>query len=555
MARPGSDTQGASSTVSFSHCSGYAYDDPWIAGCSHLRPNGMGVPDDGVVAVIPTVGWTDEERTSVGYYSVPIGVGQVGLKDAILVELTAGLRAVLHRITTPTSASDEAGDAELGWRVFLRVYMTVLAYIASLVVYQGGAKRWDLAEEGWVSEALYERYRRALRDEPRPVAFVDLDGLEANTDKLLRPLRAAGKRLRIASKSLRCRDLLLRIAQRAGDSDGGVMAYAATEAEWLVQHGVSDVLLAYPTGQRSDAQAIARANAGDATVSVVVDCLQHLDLLDGAGRDVGSTIPVVVEIDVSYRPLGGAVHLGGRRSPLHDARSVVDLAMEAEARSHLCFGGVMGYESHIAGVQDDNPFTPWLNRPKQWLKALDKRRVASLRAETAELLESHGLGGRLFNGGGTGSVAWTSEEPDITEVSAGSGFVNAALFDYYAHLRQAPLVPAIGFSLQVVRIPGPGLATLHGGGFIASGEAGPDKLPVPWLPEGLGLLDMEGAGEVQTPVSLPRGMELSLGDPVFLRHAKAGELAEHVREYVLLRGDAIVGRAPTYRGEGKCFLG
>ncbi|MCO4774321.1 MAG: amino acid deaminase/aldolase, partial [Deltaproteobacteria bacterium] len=95
----------------------------------------------------------------------------------------------------------------------------------------------------------------------------------------------------------------------------------------------------------------------------------------------------------------------------------------------------------------------------------------------------------------------------------------------------------------------------HGGGYVASGEAGPDKLPVPWLPEGLALLDLEGAGEVQTPLRVPAGVSLGIGDPVFLRHAKAGELAEHFTEYVLLRGESVVGRVPTYRGEGQCFLG
>jgi D-serine deaminase-like pyridoxal phosphate-dependent protein len=90
---------------------------------------------------------------------------------------------------------------------------------------------------------------------------------------------------------------------------------------------------------------------------------------------------------------------------------------------------------------------------------------------------------------------------------------------------------------------------------VASGEAGPDRLPIPSLPEGLALLPREGAGEVQTPLTVAAGVELALGDPVFFRHAKAGELAEHVSEYLLLRGDRIEARAPTYRGLGRCFLG
>jgi len=60
---------------------------------------------------------------------------------------------------------------------------------------------------------------------------------------------------------------------------------------------------------------------------------------------------------------------------------------------------------------------------------------------------------------------------------------------------------------------------------------------------------------VQTPLRVPPGVSLAIGDPVLLRHAKAGELAEHFTEYLLVRGDRVEDRAPTYRGEGLCFLG
>ena len=109
--------------------------------------------------------------------------------------------------------------------------------------------------------------------------------------------------------------------------------------------------------------------------------------------------------------------------------------------------------------------------------------------------------------------------------------------------------------LQVVRKPADGFVTCLGGGLVASGAAGADRLPLPCWPEGLELLPLEGAGEVQTPLKGPGTAALSLGDPVFFRHAKAGELAEHFNEYLFVRGDHIVSRAPTYRGLGKAFLG
>ena len=67
-------------------------------------------------------------------------------------------------------------------------------------------------------------------------------------------------------------------------------------------------------------------------------------------------------------------------------------------------------------------------------------------------------------------------------------------------------------------------------------------------------IGMEGAGEVQTPLTVPESLKLDLGAPVFFRHAKAGELAEHFQQYLLVRGDRVEARAPTYRGAGQRFI-
>ena len=59
----------------------------------------------------------------------------------------------------------------------------------------------------------------------------------------------------------------------------------------------------------------------------------------------------------------------------------------------------------------------------------------------------------------------------------------------------------------------------------------------------------EGAGEVQTPVAGAAADDLRIGDRVWFRHAKAGELCEHVDSLHLVTGTAITGELPTYRGE------
>jgi D-serine deaminase-like pyridoxal phosphate-dependent protein len=186
------------------------------------------------------------------------------------------------------------------------------------------------------------------------------------------------------------------------------------------------------------------------------------------------------------------------------------------------------------------------------MKAASGRDVRRARAAVDQALRDAGLAPTLFNGGGTGSVAACAREGCLTEVTAGSGFLDSHLFDRYRGLH---LEPAAFFALAVVRRPSPGIVTCHGGGYVASGSAGASRLPIPSLPPGLRLLSLEGAGEVQTPLELGRDVTLALGDPVFFRHAKAGELAEHFEEYLLDSGDRVEGRARTYRGLGQCFLG
>jgi D-serine deaminase-like pyridoxal phosphate-dependent protein len=395
----------------------------------------------------------------------------------------------------------------------------------------------------------YGRLRRALGDEPLPAALLDLDAVDHNLGLLVRPARASGKALRVATKSLRCVALLRYLLDRGGGVIRGLMAYDAREVAFLVERGFDDILL--PTVQRSDVDLLAGLAAGGASVSVVVDDPAHLAALDAAGERKKAVIDVVIEVDMALRAGGGRVHLGVQRSPLRTAAEVGALAGQVAARRHLRLAGVMGYEAQVAGLGDRSPGAPLLGGAKRLIKALSRPMVARRRGEIAREFSRRGLPLRIFNGGGTGSLRSSAKEAHLTELTAGSGFVTSHLFDHYDDL---PLRPALGFALQVVRTPGPGLVTCAGGGYVASGEAGPEKLPRPWLPAGLSLLPREGAGEVQTPLRVPEGVRLGPGDPVFFRHAKAGELAERFARYHFVRGEQIVETHPTYRGEGACFL-
>ena len=59
---------------------------------------------------------------------------------------------------------------------------------------------------------------------------------------------------------------------------------------------------------------------------------------------------------------------------------------------------------------------------------------------------------------------------------------------------------------------------------------------------------------MQTPLTGPGARSLRIGDRVYLRHAKAGELCERFGALLLLKGERLVDEVPTYRGEGRAFL-
>jgi len=401
----------------------------------------------------------------------------------------------------------------------------------------------------------YEELAQLLRGEPLPLMVVDLDILDANTQRLARIAQAHGKRLRVASKSVRVPELLQQILKVGGDHFRGLMCFSAREAQLLRSAGFDDLLIAYPSVQRADLDVLWELTQSGAVIAHMLDEPAHVAMLGDywkqrAGGGTAAPLRVCIDLDMSWRPRG--IHVGVQRSPvrtLEDVRRLLDAILR---RPELKLSGVMGYEAQVAGLPDQNPFAPLLNPIKKWIKQKSVSAVAEKRRAVAALLQQRGVAIDFFNGGGTGSLRTTATEPWITEVTAGSGFLQSHLFDYYASNQNQP---AFCFALQVTRSSQADHVTCQSGGFIASGPAHADKAPVPFLPPGLRPTSGEGFGEVQTPLIVPpawRG-RLTPGDPVFFRPAKAGEIAERFNEYVLKRGDRIVGRAKTYRGLGYCF--
>src|SRR5918996_143825 len=362
-------------------------------------------------------------------------------------------------------------------------------------------------------EEDHARFERVTAELDPPFALLDLDAFWMNAGDLIR--RAAGKPIRLASKSVRCRSLQERVLKESGFR--GTLAFTLPEALWLASNGFDDLVVAYPTAHRAalrDLAFLAR-DRPDVRLAIMIDSVGQLDLVDLVAGRRDEPIQVCMEVDAGWWVLGDRVRIGAKRSPVHTPQQAVALALAIKS-----------------------------------MQRASARELAGRRAEIVDAVRSV-TDIEFVNGGGTGSVERTSAEPSVTEVAAGSGLFGPALFDAYRGFHPQP---AALFALSVVRRPRSGTVTVLGGGYLASGGADETRLPQPYLPQGLRLDRQEGAGEVQTPLHGPPALDLRIGDRVYFRHAKAGELCERFDRLYLIEGDRIVDEVPTYRGEGRCFL-
>lgn len=377
-----------------------------------------------------------------------------------------------------------------------------------------------------------------------PCAVVDVDAFDGNAAQMT--ARTQGLPIRVASKSLRSVAALRRALSHPGYQ--GILSFTLPESINLVREGFTDIVCAYPSVNISAIKEIAGDDELRATITLMVDSVELLDLIsravDAAANEGAQTGPLRVAIDLDCTlHLPGAV-IGPRRSPIRTPEQTRDLAREIASRTDVELVGLMAYEGQVASVPDAEIGV--VGSVKRWLRdtsmeQLGPRRQACIAAarEFADL--------EFVNGGGTGSLDVSAAEGTLTELAAGSGFYTPVIFDNFADINHKP---SAYFVCQVSRLPAKGWATVNSGGWIASGPAGADRLPVPVYPAGLKYSGTEGPGEVQTPLYGHATASLAVGDTVWFRHAKAGEMTEHVDKIVAVSSDGSYEIWDTYRGKG-----
>lgn len=370
-----------------------------------------------------------------------------------------------------------------------------------------------------------------------PCAGVDIAAFDHNAKQMVG--RSRGLPIRVASKSLRSVAAL----RRALDHDGfqGILSYSVPEAILLAREGFDDIVVAYPCVNTAALRELAADQHLRETITVMVDCTEHLELIEAAAQGAGP-VRVAIDLDCTLH-LPGAV-IGPRRSPVREAEQVEGLARRIVDKQCLRLVGVMAYEGQVASVADAESGVA--GSVKRWLRRTSMEQLAPRRKACIEAARQF-ADLEFVNGGGTGSLDVSADEGTLTELAAGSGFYTPVIFDNFATVNHRA---AAFFICQVSRIPAKGWATVNSGGWIASGPPAADRVPVAVHPGGLKYSATEGAGEVQTPLHGPGANSLRVGDLVWFRHAKAGEMTEHVDGIVAVHPDGTAETWDTYRGNG-----
>lgn len=373
-----------------------------------------------------------------------------------------------------------------------------------------------------------------------------MNALDENIQKIAK--RAQGRNIRIATKSIRCRYVLNYLLEKLPHSFGW-MAFTLEEAIWLSENGFTNILLGYPTYELDLIEQVLSNEKHASSIYFMVDKLEHVELLNEIAVKHNTQAKLCVDVDMSSSFPG--IYFGVYRSAIKNATDLESLIRSSNSFFNIKWKGLMGYEAQIAGVGDNVPGANVMNKIIGFLKSKSIKEIAERRSTCLKVFSENSLPIDFVNGGGTGSIESTIKEKGVTEITVGSGFYQSHLFDNYSNFKHKP---ALFYALRIVRKPTDSIFTALGGGYIASGSTDASKQPQPFLPKGMKLIKNEGAGEVQTPFEY-RGKEpLQIGDLVFFRHAKAGELCERFNELILVRANKVEQIVSTYRGENKCFL-
>jgi D-serine deaminase-like pyridoxal phosphate-dependent protein len=226
-----------------------------------------------------------------------------------------------------------------------------------------------------------------------PQLLLDLDVVDANLRTLQDACRQRRIELRVHFKSLKCGSLARYLQAR------GVTRFLAAklnEAEVLADAGVADILVANQIVGPAKLERLAKL-AGRARVTVCVDDADNVHALGAAAHAAGTTLGVLIEVDV-----------GMKRCGVEPGPAALELARHIQAQRGLRFAGLQGYEGHLQLLP------PGAEKEAQSI-ACARQLVA-----TRRLIEEAGIPVGLVTGAGTGTWQAFSSVEGVTEIQPGS---------------------------------------------------------------------------------------------------------------------------------------
>ncbi len=232
-----------------------------------------------------------------------------------------------------------------------------------------------------------------LAEVDTPCLILELDAFERNLKRLPDSLAGLDIKLRPHAKSHKCPEIAKR---QLALGAVGVCCQKVSEAEAMVDGGVSDILIANEVVGAAKLKSLA-ALAKRATIKVCADDAGNVHELDLAARAVGVTLDVLVEVDV-----------GAHRCGVAPGAPVVALAKAIVAGANLRFAGLQAYQGsaqHVRKVAD---------RREAITRAVDDVRL------TQRLLGEAGITCDYVTGAGTGSYMFEAASSVYTELQAGS---------------------------------------------------------------------------------------------------------------------------------------
>ena len=288
------------------------------------------------------------------------------------------------------------------------------------------------------------------------------------------------------------------------------MAYSLREAIWLVRSGLRDVLVGYPSVDRGAiARAAGRSASWPSSITLMIDDVAQLSCSPAVRRRAG--VPRRRRVAAGW---AGCTWACGARPCARRRLRPSWPRPRPTLRQRVV--GVMFYEAQIAGLPDSSPAV-------RFVKCRSAAELAQRRGAVVEAVE------KVVGRAGVRQLRRHRQprgQLGRPRGHRGDGRVRA--------LRRRPCSTATAPSSRARRCTSRcrwcGVRRRGSRRCSAAGTSRPGRPASRGCRRrprrGCALLGTEGAGEVQTPVRGPGARGLAIGDRVWFRHAKAGELAE-----------------------------